>query len=664
MNRLEPELQTECRVRHPGRSRAERLLLTLARAYLGFTQATIRWCFTGAPESLPSLLQAPDRPVDGCITACWHRSLLFLPAMCRWGHRQNPALNFGVMISRNRDGRFINDLVAPWGITGVEGSSDRQGKNKGGSRALRESVKAIKNGAVFAITPDGPRGPAEKVQPGTPALMRLSGSPLIPVGGACTSLRLPSWDGLRVPLPFGRGYMLYGAPRKGDASPEAIENDLKDLSAKAEHYLSAGRFTLPDHLWHLLGMVLTPGLRAMMLVRLRRGKERRERLPERRGRASLTRPTGRVLWLHAASVGETHSILPLIETLARRNPGWHFLLTSATIGGADIVAHYLGQAAHRDARIIHQFIPYDTPLWTRRFLDHWQPEALLLTDSELWPGLILSCTRRAIPVGVLNGRLSEKSWRRWHKARHIAPPLFRRLAFVAARGEEDGRHFRDLGVKDVVCLGDLKQDAPPPPVDPVELDRLRRLIAGRPVFLAASTHPGEDEIMLRAAHLAREHFPALLTIIAPRHPVRGEDIATLTSPAAPRRSAGADPAAHDAFWIADTLGELGLFYRLADCAFIGNSLILPGGGHNPFEAARLDVALVTGPFHDNFRPAFTQLKGLVETIHDETQLADWIVEVLTNPSPWKDRACRAKETIGSGHDVALRLAEKIETLCA
>lgn len=321
MNRLEPGLQTECQVRHPGRSRAERLLLALARAYLGFTQATIRWCFTGTPESLPSLLQGPDRPADGCVTACWHRSLLFLPAMCRWGHRQNPTLNFGVMISRNRDGRFINDLVAPWGITGVEGSSDRQGKNKGGSRALRESVRAIRNGAVFAITPDGPRGPAEKVQPGTPALMRLSGSPLIPIGGACTSLRLPSWDGLRVPLPFGRGYMLYGTPRKGDATPEAIENDLKDLSAKAEHYLSAGRFTLPDHLWHLLGMVLTPGLRAMMLVRLRRGKERRERLPERRGRTSLKRPTGRVLWLHAASVGETHSILPLIETLARRNPG-------------------------------------------------------------------------------------------------------------------------------------------------------------------------------------------------------------------------------------------------------------------------------------------------------------------------------------------------------
>ncbi|WP_122050061.1 glycosyltransferase N-terminal domain-containing protein [Asaia bogorensis] len=664
MTRLEHETPAESQAGSPRRSRAERILLKLARIYLGFAQSTIRWHFTGAPESRPSLLQSPDRRVEGCITACWHRSLLSLPAMCRWGHRQNAALDFRVMISRNRDGRFINDLVAPWGITGVEGSSDRQGKKKGGSRALREAVQAIRRGSVFAITPDGPRGPAERVQPGTPALMRLSGSPLIPIGGACTSLRLPTWDGLRIPLPFGRGYMLYGAPMTGDTTPEEIEQALKGLSTSAEHYLSAGRFTVPDYLWHLLGVMITPGLRAMMIMRLRRGKERRERLPERRGRTELERPAGRVLWLHAASVGETHSILPLIETLSERNPDWHFLLTSATTGGADIVAHYLAQPEHSAIRILHQFIPYDTPVWTRRFLDHWQPAALLLTDSELWPGLILACTRRAIPVGVLNGRLSEKSWRRWHRARHIAPPLFHRLAFVAARGEEDGRHFTALGARDVVCLGDLKQDAPPPSVDRSELDRLRWAISGRPVFLAASTHPGEDEIILRAACRARTHFPDLLTIIAPRHPVRGPDIAALTSPAAPQRSAGVMPTRDDPVWIADTLGEMGLFYRLADCTFIGNSLLAPGGGHNPFEAARLDLALATGPFHDNFRPAFTQLKGLVGTIDDEMQLAEWIIEVLTDPPLWKDRARRARETIGSGHDVAHRLAEKIETLCA
>ncbi|GBQ96493.1 glycosyltransferase N-terminal domain-containing protein [Asaia lannensis] len=663
---------------------AARLLLVLGRGYLGLALRTTRWTMTGNPSALPVLLQpnrsAPhNHDIDGhtvdddggrtddargCIVGCWHRALLMLPAMCAWGHVHNPALIYKVMISRNRDGRFINDLVAPWGITGVEGSSDRQGKNKGGSRALRQACADIKAGAVFAITPDGPRGPAETVQPGASALTRLTGRPLVPVGGACSSVRLPSWDGLRIPLPFGRGYMIYGAPLAGEVAPSTIETELKRLSARAERSLASGRTTLADRIWQGLGTMLMPLLRAMMLVRLRRGKERLNRLPERRGRASLPRPSGQLLWIHAASVGETHSVLPLIDTLAAKDPSRSFLLTTATTGGADIVAQYQAHGGQGAQRTSHQFIPYDTPLWTRRFLDHWRPSALLLTDSELWPGLVLACTRRAIPVGVLNGRLSTRSWQRWKKLRRYAPPLFERLDFIAARGEEDAAHFRALGVGDVLCFGDLKQNAPPPPVDETVLAELRAHIGSRHVFLAASTHEGEDEIILRAASRVRERYPDLLTVIAPRHPVRGSTVAKLSSPHAPRRAAGQLPEASDPVWIADTLGEMGLFYRLAHCALIGHSLIAPGGGHNPFEAVHLDVPLATGIHCGNFSPAFRQLEGCVMSIEDETQLAGWIIDVTEHPELWADRADRAKKAIQTEGVIPDGLIARIDALCA
>jgi len=642
---------------------ASRSLLAFARAYVDLTIRTTRWTITGSPESYPALLQNDDRTEDGCITAAWHRTLLMLPAMCRWAHRIKPDLAITVMISRNRDGRFISDLIAPWNIASIEGSSDRNGKNKGGSRALREACTVLNNGAIFMITPDGPRGPAETVQPGIEALLRLTGKPLVPIGAACTGFTLPSWDRLRVPLPFGRGYLLYGARCYSPTPAEDIAAKLKTLSARAETCLSLGRAGLADRLWMIMGIALVPLLRAMMLIRLRRGKERLDRLPERRGRTQAIRPEAPILWLHAASVGETHSILPLIPVLAERHPGHHFLITSATVSGADIVAAYRDQSGTLADRLSHQFIPYDVPLWTKRFLDHWRPSALLLTDSELWPGLILACTRRAIPVGILNGRLSRRSWQRWQKTKRLTSPLFQRLDFVAARGEEDASHFTALGVRDVRCFGDLKQNAPAPPVNQSELDNLIAHIGNRPVFLAASTHEDEEEIILGATALARRKIPDLLTIIVPRHPIRGAQIAALAASPAPRRALGQIPEDTDTLWIADTLGELGLFYRLCTCALIGNSLRAPGGGHNPFEPVRLDVILATGPHHDNFRQAFRQLHGLVTTITGEEELAGWIETVIGDPMAWKVRAEEAHARIAPQGAVPSALLDRIATLC-
>ncbi|GBQ16182.1 glycosyltransferase N-terminal domain-containing protein [Swaminathania salitolerans] len=651
-------------------------LRSLARAYLGLALHTTRWTISGAATSVPILTQTGDRAGQGAIVAAWHRSLLLLPALCSWARNKNPTLVIKVMISRNRDGRFISDLVAPWGIEGIEGSSDRKGKNKGGSRAFRRACLELQRGSVFAITPDGPRGPAEIAQPGTEGLLRLTGKPLVPLGAWTTALRLPSWDGLSLPLPWGRGVILYGPPVPEGSTSETITSRLNALSARARHWHRLGRATLPDRIWEGLGLALVPALRLMSLHRLRRGKEIRSRLGERRGRATIRRPPGELVWIHAASVGETRSVLPLIEAMSLRHPARHILVTSATTGGAEILARFIsardqdespdasGTRATRGT-VMHQFIPYDVAYWTRRFLDHWSPGMLLLTDSELWPGMLRQCARRAIPVAVLNARLSERSWRRWKHLSFLAGPLFERLALVAARGSDDAHRFRALGVRDVETHGDLKQNAPPPGCDAVELERLRACIGHRPVFLAASTHPGEDEIVLEAASQARRVIPDLLAILVPRHPVRGAAIARLARPEPPRRSERADPAATDPVWIADTLGELGLFYRLAQCAFIGNSLLPPGGGHNPFEAVRLDTAIATGPWHDNFGPAFAQLRDHVTTIHDADELAGWIVESVKNPEMRKEQARMARAAIQSDEMPPETLLARLDALsCA
>ncbi|MFG1360209.1 3-deoxy-D-manno-octulosonic acid transferase [Xanthobacter pseudotagetidis] len=343
--------------------------------------------------------------------------------------------------------------------------------------------------------------------------------------------------------------------------------------------------------------LLTP---AWLSYRAGKGKEDRERLPERRGIASAERPEGPLIWVHGASVGEVNCVMPLIERLVARR--FNVLLTSGTLTSSKVAARRAPEG------VIHQFMPLDAGAFVSRFLDHWQPDLVLLAESELWPNLLYDLGRRATPVVLVNGRLSPKSAQRWARLSRSARALLSRVDLCLAQSEEDGARFRALGAPRVEVCGNLKLDVPAPAADPQALAALSAAIGARPVLLAASTHAGE-EVLAMATHKAlRKELRELLTIIAPRHPERGEEIAELAEEAGlrtARRSAGAVPTADTDIYVADTMGEMGLLYRCAPVVFMGGSLV-EHGGQNPIEAAKLGAVVLHGPHVWNFAAIYAR----------------------------------------------------------
>ncbi|MDB5370874.1 MAG: 3-deoxy-D-manno-octulosonic acid transferase [Roseomonas sp.] len=382
----------------------------------------------------------------------------------------------------------------------------------------------------------------------------------------------------------------------------------------------------------LAGSIAAPVLPVLLRHRAARGKEVAGRLRERQG-ADADRPAGPLIWLHAASVGESLSLLPLLAALLAKRPALHLLVTTGTVTAATLLGRRLPPAVAE--RVIHRFAPLDVPGWIGRFLDGWRPDAVAIAESELWPNRTYALAARGIPAAMINARISPRSaalWRRW--APGLARDLLGRFALVVAQSEDDASRLRALGADGAVCWGNLKAAAAPLPVDEAELGRLRALVGARPVFLAASTHPGEDEVALAAHRAIAARLPDLLTIIAPRHPQRGPGIAALAAPLrATRRAAGGQPDAEAEIHVADTLGELGLFFRLAGVALVGASLV-PKGGHNPLEAARLGCPVVFGPHTEHFREVADALlaAGGAARVSDAVTLAETVIGVLTDSS--------------------------------
>jgi 3-deoxy-D-manno-octulosonic-acid transferase len=358
--------------------------------------------------------------------------------------------------------------------------------------------------------------------------------------------------------------------------------------------------------WHWTAAALAPVLPLHLRRRAARGKELRERITERYGHGAA-RPPGRLVWLHAASVGETMSVLPLIEALARRDAAPCFLVTTGTVTSARLLAERLPPALA--PRVAHRFAPLDVPRWVARFLDGWRPDAAIFVESELWPNLIAATAARGIPLGLVNARMSARAARRWSRAPGLARRVLSAFTLVLAQTEDDAARFRALGAPGAICRGNLKFAAPPLPADAAELARLAALMGDRPAWVAASTHPGEEALVIGAHRRLAPAHPGLLTILVPRHPERGAEVAALAGdiPVA-RRAAGQDPDAATQILVADTLGELGLWYRLARLAFVGGSLV-PHGGQNPLEPARLGCPVVTGPHTWNFAEILARMEA-------------------------------------------------------
>ncbi len=415
-----------------------------------------------------------------------------------------------------------------------------------------------------------------------------------------------------------------------------------------------------------------PALVLLLRRRLRAGRELADRLPERRGIDGSRRPEGRLVWLHAASVGETVSLLPLLGALRRADPALHLLLTTGTVSAQTLAQGRLAaeladiSCDGGDGRLLLRFVPLDVPLWMRRFLDRWQPDLAVLVESELWPNLIAGCRGRGIPLVLLNARLSARSHAAWQRIGPLARPLFAAFAWISARSPEDADRLRALGGRAVAHDGDLKQAAEALPADMAELERLRRLVGGRPAWLAASTHPGEEAVVARLhAALAPRH-PGLLTIVAPRHPGRGPGIAAELG-GAPRRAADEDPPAGAGLWVCDTLGELGLLYRLCGTVLVGNSLDTGrpgGGGHNPLEPARLGCAIATGPLIGNIAAEMRRLEaaGALFVAADPPALLDWLDRMLSQPERRQAMADAARAVADASAGLPERLAGRLLAL--
>jgi 3-deoxy-D-manno-octulosonic-acid transferase len=391
-----------------------------------------------------------------------------------------------------------------------------------------------------------------------------------------------------------------------------------------------------------LGTRLATPLAGLLLsLRLNNGKEDALRLAERRGAPGVERPPGPLVWLHGASVGESLSLLPLVERLTQC--GLAALVTTGTVTSAQLLARRLPAGA------IHQFAPLDAPRFFKRFFEHWRPDLGLIAESELWPNMIMEAARAGTPLVMVNARMSERSFARWAYAPALIRTLLGEIDLSLAQTECDGDRLGRLGARSVQVIGNLKYDAPAPPADVRELAALSGLTSGRQIWIAASTHEGEERIAAEAHRRLAEVFPDALTLIAPRHPGRGAAVlAQLQGQgfACGLRSRGDRPGRDASIYICDTIGELGLFYRLAGIVLVGRSLT-GAGGQNPIEPAKLASAILHGPHVANFADVYALLDagGGAALTRDAGELAEILRALFADSTRLRAMARAAARTV-------------------
>lgn len=394
-------------------------------------------------------------------------------------------------------------------------------------------------------------------------------------------------------------------------------------------------------LYRWAGAAVYPVMGSYVAWRAAKGKEDRSRSRERYGITARERPQGPLIWVHAASVGETIAVVRLVETIL--DYGVNIVLTTGTVTSAKVAEERLGQ------RIIHQYVPLDLKPAVSRFLDHWQPDLAIIAESEIWPMTILELGARRVPQVLVNGRLSDRSFASWKKRSNIAAALFENLAHVVAQSEVDGERFRELGARPVTVSGNLKVDTSPPPADEKSLGAMKHQIGPRPTWAAVSTHDGEELVAAEVHALVVNRHPGLLTIIVPRHPERAAVLAAQFAEMGlqvARRSAGDVIAPDTDILIGDTIGEMGLYLRLTEIAFVGRSLTSTGG-QNPLEPAMLDTAVLAGRNVQNFRDSYQKLldSGGAKLVRDQKMLAGAVNFLLTNEAARRKMMAAGASTV-------------------
>ena len=415
--------------------------------------------------------------------------------------------------------------------------------------------------------------------------------------------------------------------------------------------------------YRLLMAGLTPLLPLWLKRRARVGKEDISRLSERYGNASIARPQGKLFWMHGASVGEVMMLLPLIKALISAYPKAHILITSGTVTSANLLTQRLPE------NCIHQYAPFDSRKFVKRFLDHWQPDLAIWAESEIWPNLVFDTKARNIPMALLNARLSQKSLTGWARQKRFAATIFSAFDYIQAADKHTADGLSALTGQALPVYASLKEAAAPLPYDTAQQKRLQSALGSRPIWCAASTHKGEDEIILRAhAKLLKTHPQALL-LLAPRHPTRRQDIALLASKmikdAQSISHSSADiPSDKTQIYIFDTIGDMGLAFSLSSVSVMCGSLIDGLFGHNPLEPARQKNAILTGPNIESFKPIYKDMFafGAADTILDDVELTKTISDYFSNPKTLAKRQSRAFEFAQSRHAILDITAQNLAPL--
>ncbi|THF50908.1 lipid IV(A) 3-deoxy-D-manno-octulosonic acid transferase [Allorhizobium terrae] len=385
------------------------------------------------------------------------------------------------------------------------------------------------------------------------------------------------------------------------------------------------RIALTAYRW--AGVVAFPCAGILLAVRASKGKEDRSRRMERLGHAAANRPHGPLIWVHAASVGEMGAVTALMREF--RRAGIHVLLTTGTVTSAEIAATRL-----RD-EVIHQYVPIDALPAVRRFLDYWQPDLAITVDSEIWPATLQSLHDRRIPQILVNARMSDRSFARWQKHSKVASSLFSKLAMVIAKSDGDGERFRDLGAWPVTVSGNIKVDTDAPAVDMDLLGQYQRQIGHRKTWAAISTADGEEQVASMVHRALKAHM-GQLSIVVPRHPDRADEIEAMMVQQGlivARRSRNDEITAETDVFLGDSIGEMGLYLRLTEIAFVGRSLVPGAGGGNPMEPAVLGCAVLSGPHVENFRESYQRLvrHGSARVVRDAETLAKAVHFLMNNP---------------------------------
>ena len=400
-----------------------------------------------------------------------------------------------------------------------------------------------------------------------------------------------------------------------------------------------------------------PVIEVILLSRTFLGKEDPRRINERRGITKLKRPHGNLIWLHASSVGESVAALALIEKLLKTHPLNTILITTGTLTSAKLLKDRLPHD------VIHQFVPIDRPAWVKRFLNHWRPNLVLIMESEFWPIQIQQINSRKTPIILINARLSKTSYSRWRWAKSMARSIFGSIELIITTNTEQAQRFETLGARKIQVGGNLKRSAKKLPVKVAATKELQEQIGSRKVWLAASTHEGEDLTVIKTQKLLKTKFPNILTIIVPRHPQRRNEIRLLAQEnelAVTCRTMNETIQPETDIYIADTLGEMSIFFDLARYVFIAGSLV-PVGGHNPIEPAHFDCAIFFGPLmakNQEIANEMIQTEAAIKIASDES-LPLTLEELLTDDNLSQKLSCNARKYAEDGGTILETISIKI-----